>query len=510
MLARPKGWGRRRTFPALLWWLAAAVLVLGCSPARTPSASTRDSTVLAGEDSSLSHVEDPIPPELLAGAGKPWTGDFDGMVERRVVRVLVVYNQTNYFFDGLRPRGLTYDALVAFEQELNKTLGSRHLKVHLIHIPVSRDRLIPMLLAGQGDLAVGNITITPGRAQQVAFSVPVATSVSEVVVTHAGGPAPTSLEDLAGREIWVRPSSSYYESLVALNERFRREGRKPVVIRRADERLETEDLLEMTAAGLIDITIADDHLAKFWAGVFDSLRFDPRVALRTDATLGWAFRKNSPGLAKQVNAFMRKHAVGTTMGNMLLTQYLRTNKWARNPNAGAERNKFANTAAIFKRYATQYDFDWMMVAAQAYQESKLDQKLVSPAGAVGVMQLLPSTAADPSVGIRNITTVENNIHAGVKYMRFIRDHYLADAKMSEIDRHLFAFASYNAGPNRIAAMRRRAKAQGLDPDVWFQNVEVVAAKEIGRETVQYVSNIFKYYVAYKLALEKGLEQSPGG
>jgi membrane-bound lytic murein transglycosylase MltF len=301
----------------------------------------------------------------------------------------------------------------------------------------------------------------------------------------------------------VRPSSSYYESLVALNQRFRREGRDTVVIRRADDRLETEDLLEMTSTGLIDITIADDHLANFWAGVFDSLRVHRELAVRTGAELGWAFRQNSPALAKQVNSFIRTHAVGQYMGNVLFTQYLRTNKWARNPTSGSERRRFASTAAIFKRYAAQYDFDWLMVAAQAYQESKIDQKLVSPAGAVGVMQVLPSTAADPNVNIRDVTKLTNNIHAGIKYMRFIRDKYLADAPtMSDIDRHLFAFASYNAGPNRIAAMRRRAAAQGLNPNVWFQNVEVLAAKEIGRETVQYVSNIFKYYVAYKLALEK--------
>ena len=481
--------------------LAVALIVLGCSPAKE-SSKTSDAGSVAVEDTGLVHVEEPLAPEVLAGAGKPWTGDFDGMVERRVIRVLVSYNQTHYFFDGLRPRGISYDALVAFEQELNKSLGSRHLKVHLIHIPVSRDRLLPMLLSGQGDLAVGNITITPARAQQVAFSAPIATGVSEVVVTRVGGPALHTLEDLAGREVWVRPSSSYFESLVALNERFVGEGRKPVVIRRADERLETEDLLEMTAAGLIDVTIADDHMAKFWAGVFDSLDVHEDLAVRTDGELGWAFRKDSPEFAQRVDGFIRKHAVGQYTGNVLLTQYLRTNQWARNPTAGAERRKFTNTAAIFKRYAKQYDFDWMMVAAQAYQESKLEQKLVSPAGAVGVMQLLPSTAADPSVKIKDISTIENNIHAGVKYMRFIRDNYLADGHMSEIDRHLFAFASYNAGPNRIATMRRRAKAQGLDPDVWFQNVELLAAKEIGRETVQYVSNIFKYYVAYKLALEK--------
>src|SRR5207344_1022572 len=119
----------------------------------------------------------------------------------------------------------------------------------------------------------------------------------------------------------------------------------------------------------------------------------------------------------QVNAFVHKHAVGQFMGNVLFKQYLKSNQWARNPTSGSERRRFTNTAAIFKRYATQYDFDWLMIAAQAYQESKLDQKLVSPAGAVGVMQLLPTTAADPSVNIRNISKVENNIHAGIKYMR---------------------------------------------------------------------------------------------
>ena len=467
-------------------------------------------TSTSAMDSSLLHVEEPVSAELLAGAAEPWTGDFDGMVKRRVIRALVVYNQTNYFFDGLRPRGIAYDALVEFERVLNENLKTRHLKVHVIHIPVTRDRLLPMLVSGQGDLAVGNITITPERAQRVAFSIPVATNVSEVVVTHASGPILTSLESLAGREVWVRPTSSYYQSLVALNQRFRREGRDTVVIRSADERLETEDLLEMTATGLIDITIADDHLANFWADVFDSLRVHRELAVRTGAELGWAFRKNSPAFEKQVNTFVRKHGVGQSMGNTLFKQYLRTNKWARNPTSGSERRRFTNTAAVFKRYAAQYDFDWLMIAAQAYQESKIDQKLVSPAGAVGVMQVLPSTAADPNVNVRNISKVENNIHAGIKYMRFIRDNYLADAPMSEVDRHLFAFASYNAGPNRIAAMRRRAAAQGLDPNVWFQNVEVIAAKEIGRETVQYVSNIFKYYVAYKLALERELQPKPAG
>ena len=387
MARRPPATPCRRSrsrWRAWLSYLALSQLVLGCAPAKQASdssaADTTGSGLAAAADSGLVHVEEPVTPELLAGVAEPWTGDFDGMVKRRIIRALVVYNQTNYFFDGLRPRGISYDALVEFERGLNEKLKTRHLKVYVIHIPVTRDRLLPMLVSGQGDLAVGNITITPERAKQVAFSTPVATNVSEVVVTHASGPALSSLEDLAGREVWVRPSSTYYESLVALNQRFRREGRDTVVIRPADERLETEDLLEMTATGLIDITIADDHLANFWADVFDSLRVHPELAVRTGAELGWAFRKNSPGFEKQVNAFVRTHAVGQWMGNTLFKQYLKTNKWARNPNSGAERRRFANTAAIFKRYAAQYDFDWLMIAAQAYQESKINQKLVSPAG----------------------------------------------------------------------------------------------------------------------------------
>jgi membrane-bound lytic murein transglycosylase MltF len=502
------GWRNPVRSLAVILWLGWALFAFGCSPGKAPSGTSSDKTGEAhpaAADSELAYTVDPVSPELLAGAAEPWTGDFEGMVKRRVIRVLVVYNKTHYFFDGLRPRGISYDALVEFERVLNKSLRTRHLKVHVIHIPVSRDSLLPMLVSGRGDLAVGNVTITPERAKKVAFSIPLATNVSEVVVTHASGPALSSLEDLGGREVWVRPSSSYFESLVALNQRFRREGRDTIVIRRADEHFETEDLLELTAAGVIDITIADDHLASFWADVFDSLKVHRELAVRREAELGWAFRKDSPAFEKKVNAFLLKHRVGNYTGNVLLTQYLKTNKWARNPDSGVERLRFSSTAALFKRYAAQYDFDWLMIAAQAYQESKLDQKLVSPAGAVGVMQVLPSTAADPNVNIRNVRNVENNIHAGVKYMRFIRDRYLSDAPMTELDRHLFAFASYNAGPNRIASMRRRAAARGYDPNVWFQNVEILAAKEIGRETVQYVSNIFKYYVAYKLALEKELQ-----
>lgn len=186
----------------------------------------------------------------------------------------------------------------------------------------------------------------------------------------------------------------------------------------------------------------------------------------------------------------------------MFNRYLRETKWVKNSLSDEEIRLFRETVGFFKRYADRYGFDWLMVAAQAYQESGIDQSKRSPMGAIGVMQVLPSTAADPNVSIPNIEELENNIHAGVKYMRFIMDRYFKDAEIDDLNRNLFAFASYNAGPARISRLRRQAVRNGLDPNIWFHNVEVVAAKEIGRETVQYISNIYKYYVAYRLIVDR--------
>jgi membrane-bound lytic murein transglycosylase MltF len=164
--------------------------------------------------------------------------------------------------------------------------------------------------------------------------------------------------------------------------------------------------------------------------------------------------------------------------------------------------KYRATVEFFRKYAGQYGFDYLMVTAQAYQESRLDQRLRSRAGAVGVMQVKPSTAAGAPIGIRDVTRVDANVHAGVKYLRFILDRYLDDPAMDPVNRGLFAFAAYNAGPARVQGLRRQAAARGLDPNRWFGHVEHVAAREIGRETVQYVSNIYKYYLAYTMVTER--------
>jgi membrane-bound lytic murein transglycosylase MltF len=464
--------------------LALAAMLVGAMLAASPAA------------------DDPRTAKSLVGSDQPRVGDLDAMVARRAIRALVAYSKTFYFLDGGEQRGLSYEQLQAFEKFVNRRFKTGTLKIHVIIIPVARDELLPALVEGRGDLAVANLTITDQRRRMVDFSAPFLKDVSEIVVSGAKAAPLTRLEDFAGRLIEVRRSSSYYESLQALNKRLRAKNLAPVRIDLADENLEDEDLLEMVNAGLLPAIVMDSHKAHFWKQIFPEITLQEAYPLRTGGEIAWAMRPRSPQLKALVNEFARRHKKGTLLGNIVFKRYLKNTKWVRNALSEKELAKFNAVAGLFAKYAARYDFDHLMITAQAYQESGLDHSKVSPAGAVGIMQLLPSTAASKSVGIGDIRQLENNIHAGVRYLRHIHDTYLADAPMDPLNKTLFAFAAYNAGPGRVMQLRREAARQGLDPNRWFHNVENIAAQRIGRETVQYVGNIYKYYIAYRLAAEK--------
>jgi membrane-bound lytic murein transglycosylase MltF len=255
----------------------------------------------------------------------------------------------------------------------------------------------------------------------------------------------------------------------------------------------------MVNAGLLPGTITFSHLAEFWSQIFDRIRVNAEAAVRPDGHVAWALRKDTPQLREAVDAFIGANAKGSLAYNMVYRRYFQNTTFVTNSTSEGELRKFEQAVGFFRRYAGQYDLPWLLVAAQAYQESQIDQSRRSHVGAVGVMQIKPSTAAGPPISISGVDkSMEANIHAGVKYLRFIVDQYYKDEPMDRLNKGLFAVASYNAGPARIAQLRRKAKAMGLDPNVWFGNVEVVAAREIGRETVQYVSNIHKYYISYTL------------
>ena len=454
-------------------------------------------------EKSLQDIEDQMGIDLFV---EPWTGDLDAMQKERIIRVLTVYGVGRYYIDGGQEKGIVYEWFKQFEDHVNEKLATKHLRVHVVFIPVARDQLIPGLLSGRGDLAAAGLTITPERGELVDFSDPITRELSEVLVTGPTAPPIDTIEDLAGRKVYVRASSSYRSSLDTLSLQFQEKGLEAVDVEDLPEQLEDMDVLEMVNAGMLEWAVVDDYKARIWTGIFEGLKAREDIVFRSGGRLGVAFRKDSPQLAEVLNEFVKTHKQGTLQGNMLLNRYLKNFDWAQNAVSAGDYQRFQDVVDIFSKYGDQYGVDYLMVAAQGYQESRLDQNARSGAGAVGIMQLLPSTAADANVGIPDISTAEDNIHAGIKYLNFIRNRYFSDPEVDIFNQTLFAFAAYNAGPARIRKLRTMASQQGYDPNVWFDNVEVMAAKDIGRETVQYVANILKYYVAYSMAIQQQLDR----
>ena len=498
---------------AALVLLAALVSAIGCSGKKDAEEPADAAATVAppGAETAASDaaVDEPLPPlpyesalgeDVRARIDEPFTGDLDEMVERRLVRVGVAYNRTLYFVDQGMQRGVAYEYGKLMEDELNKRRKTGNLKVAFWFVPLPRDRLLPALVDGKVDMVIAQLTVTPERQALVDCTNPTRRDVNEIVVTGPGAPPIASIDDLAGQEVFVRKSSSYYQSLLALNERFEAAGKAPVSIRPAPENLEDDDLLEMVNAGLIKIIVVDDYLAEFWKQVLTNLTLHETVALRSGGTLAVAIRKGSPQLAAGLNAIIAEHGLGSAFGNTMEKRYLQSTKFVTDATSEAARQKFVALVELFRKYADQYDIDYLLMAAQGFQESGLDHSVRSPVGAIGVMQVMPATGKDLAVG--DISQLEPNIHAGVKYMRWVMNEYYKDEPMDRLNKGLFAFASYNAGPGRIRQLRREAEKRGLDPNVWFGNVEQVASERIGRETVTYVSNIYKYYVAYRMVVEE--------
>ena len=429
---------------------------------------------------------------------RPWTGDLDGIAERRVIRVLTVYGPGRFYLDEGRGAGLVAELVKRFEDHVNDELERGHLRVNTVIIPVARNQLVPALLAGRGDLIAAGLTITAERADDVDFSIPTSKPLNEILVTGPDAPPIERIEDLSGQTVYLRLTSSYAESVRQLNERLEQAGRAPVSIEAMPESLEDDDLIEMVNAGLLPWAIVDEYKLQLWEGVFTHLTPRPDITFREAGRLGWAMRKNSPKLKASVDAFLRENREGTLIGNVLRNRYIRDFDWAANALGEDDYARFEALEHHFRRYGERYGIEYLMAAAQGYQESRLDQSVRSHAGAIGIMQLLPSTAADPNVDIPDISSEESNIHAGIKYMDFIRSRYFDDPAISDLDQLLLSLAAYNAGPARVRSLRRAAEAEGYDPNVWFDNVEVIAAREIGRETVQYVTNIYRYYLTYRM------------
>ena len=479
--------------------VAASYLIVLSVPCQTPPIILLARTTSEQSKDSPASLSLPLTTE-------PHLGDLDGMVKRHEIRVLVVHSRSGFFYNAGRPEGIFYEAFQEFERFANERLKSGPLKIEVTFLPVSIDALEQALLQGKGDVIGFPLIATPEREKDVLFTTPIDSHAKQVLVTGPSAPEISNLDELSGKEIYVNPVTANYDSLRQLSGHFRQQGKPPIVIKEANHNLTDEDLLEMVSAGLIPATVTLNIRAQFWSKVFPQLKVHSDVVVKEEGVLAFATRRDSPQLKQLLDECIKDRQIGTSFGNTLLRRYLQNTEWVKNATSTEEMKKFRAYVHYFEKYAAQYDFDYLMLVGQGYQESHLDQSARNPSGAIGIMQVIPKYAATPPIEVPNVWEAEGNIHAGTKMLRNIVDTYLNDPNLDGTNKMLLAFASYNAGPTRIAQLRKKAKQEGLDPNQWFGNVELVAAKEIGQETVQYVNNIYKYYVAYKLVLQEGQPQ----
>ncbi|WP_319381888.1 transglycosylase SLT domain-containing protein [Thiomicrorhabdus sp.] len=432
----------------------------------------------------------------------PFIGDLDKIRERRILRVLISYNRTNFFHTHKGDRGIEHDLLKAYEDYLNRGPRREKYKTHIIFLTQPFNQLIAGLLAGYGDIVAAGLTVTPERSMLVDFTDPYIRNVQEILVANADAQPIQRLEDLSNKQIAVVSNSSYVIHLQQLNQALGRLGLPGMEIIQADPLLEGEDILELVNAGLYDYTISDDHIAEIYSSIYPKLKIYNGFPIYRGGQIAWAINQNLPQLKASLNNFIENYArPGKLLGNSLYKKYFKNPYWIKAPLSLSALDENPCLQYYFEKYATFFDFDWHLIAAQAYQESRFEQNLRSRVGAYGIMQIRQSTASSKIVNIPNIKDLETNILAGTKYLAFLRDYYFSGDEYTPEERINFSLAAYNAGPGRVRQFQRMARKKGIDPYKWFYNVEKMALDTVGYETVNYVATIQKTKIAFKLAKE---------
>ena len=232
-------------------------------------------------------IERETPPQIPPDhqTSELYKDDLPGLLEKKYIRVLTTMNRTNFFLDGLNPHGFEYSLMKQYEKKLNKGKSRRNLRTVIDFIPVPRDRLLEDLNNGYGDIAAAGITITPQRKLQVDFTNPYLSDISEILVTHKDAAPINNRDEMSGKEVFIRKSSSYYESIMIINNVFKLKNKEPVKIIEADENLESEDILEMVNSGAIGMTICDSHIAETWSKVLPDIRIHKDIIFRKEIEL---------------------------------------------------------------------------------------------------------------------------------------------------------------------------------------------------------------------------------
>uniref|UniRef100_Q31FI9 Solute-binding protein family 3/N-terminal domain-containing protein n=1 Tax=Hydrogenovibrio crunogenus (strain DSM 25203 / XCL-2) TaxID=317025 RepID=Q31FI9_HYDCU len=436
----------------------------------------------------------------------PFKGDLPELRKRRLIRVLVSYTRTNFFLTPKGFRGLEYDLLMAYEAYLNRGPRKQRYETHLTFIPMPFSDILPKLQAGYGDIAASGFTITPEREAMVDFTSPYINNVKEILVSSKDAEPIEKLADFSGKQIIVVSNSSYIIHLEAINQTLGRLGLPTMEIVKADPLIESEDILELINEGIYQYTVVDNHIAYIWQRVLDNIQLHEDMIVHHDSNIGWAIQKNNPRLKASLNDFIQAYAQpGRFLGNAIFQKYFKNTYWIEKPLTHDLLKRVHCLKYYFQLYAEFYGFDWKLIAALAYQESRFDPNKRSHAGAIGIMQVRPSTARDRNVNLPDIKKLETNIHAGVKYLAFLRDRYFSSNDYTPEEKDNFTLAAYNAGPRKVLQLQQKTKQLGLNPYKWFYNVETTARQVIGHETVNYVTSIQKMRIF--LDASKRLDQN---
>jgi len=450
-----------------------------------PSSSEKDPAVVAEVAAVLEVQDEALLEPGLAGR------------EGRLLTVLIPYDRTRFFIHKGEPRGFEFELVRQFESVFNESKSVRSLPLQTIFVPVPFGQALDLLAEGKGDIAAGGFTVTPERAARLPFSDPYMEDVRELVVRHANeGPSLEKIEELAGRRVVVVKNSSYAEHLRSLNAEFESRALAPIDIVEAPVSLMSEDILELVHSGAVALTVVDEHIAQLWSEVLPGIEVT-ELAIAQGNTIAWALSHHlGAPMVDAINDFMAEARRGSLLGNILFSRYFEGTEWISNPLSKEAITEVSRYRPFFSRYADEVELDWRLIAAVAFQESGFDPYARSAAGAVGLMQVLPATAAE--LGISDLSTPEAQIAAGARYLASMVDRF-KDEGVTPAQALNLALASYNAGPRRVAELREFTDQQlGLDPDVWFLNVERAAARKVGQEPVRYVANVHKYRLAYEL------------
>ena len=373
------------------------LMLPGCSKRETPPEKT---AVSAGKEAAPATAAAPASTEQRNAANvtlpAPFghrTDDLDAMLKGRNIRALVIINPVDFFYSSGHPMGVTYEALRELEKYVNDKYKTGKFPVKISFIPLRPDQVEAALMQGVGDLIAYPLIVTPERQQRVAFTVPLRADVKQVVVSGPNFDTLGSVDDLSGKEVFVNPLTVAYQNLQGINDNLTKAGKPPIAIKAADKYLLDDDLVQMVNAGLIPATVMRVARADLWSQVLPNLKVHEDIVIASGQQAAWAVRKDNPQLKQLLDEFITPRAVGTSFGNTLLRRYLQNTKWVKNSTSPEELKKFEALSGIFKQYAGQYDFDYLMIMAQGYQESLLDQSKRNPSGSVGIMQVIPKYAA---------------------------------------------------------------------------------------------------------------------